>query len=110
MKRQPFYCQGKKSINLSTEFLDVVAVYVVIVLHQLIDVTLRTEFDDAVGDRLDELVVVGCEEDVSLELLEVVVERLDGFEVEVVGRRVENEAVGIFQLHTRNHTTHLLTS
>ena len=50
------------------------------------------------------------EEDISFVRLQVVVERLDRFQVQMVGRSVQNEAVGIAQLHTGNHTTHLLTS
>ena len=47
------------------------------------------------------------EEDVTLEAFKVIVEGLDRLHVKVVGRRVENQAVGIAQLHTGNHTTHL---
>ena len=54
--------------------------------------------------------VVGAEEDVSLEADQVVVERLDALQVEVVGRRVENQTVGVLQLHTCNHAAHLLAS
>ena len=54
--------------------------------------------------------VVRGEEDVTLEAFKVVVEGLDRLHVEVVGRRVENQAVGIAQLHTGNHTTHLFTT
>ena len=50
------------------------------------------------------------EEDISFVRLQVVVECLDRFQVQMVGRSVQNEAVGIAQLHTGNHTTHLLTS
>ena len=101
-------CRGL--VYLASQLLDVVAVDVVVVLHELVDVSLGGELDDAVGYGLDELVVVGCEEDVALVLLEVVVERLDGLEVEVVGRRVEDEAVGVLELHARYHAAHLLAS
>ena len=50
------------------------------------------------------------EEDISPVRLQVVVECLNRFQVQMVGRSVQNEAVGIAQLHTGNHTTHLFTS
>ena len=83
---------------------------VVVVIHHLIDNAIRRQLDDAVGDGLDELVVVAREEDVAFERLQRVVERLDGFEVQVVRGRVEDEAVGIGQHHARNHATHFLAS
>ena len=54
--------------------------------------------------------VVRSKEDIALELNQVVVESLNRFQIEVVGRCVENQTVGILQLHTSNHTTHLLTT
>ena len=83
---------------------------VFIVLHHLVDDAIGSELDDAVGHGLDELVVVTAEEYVATVELQVVVERLDALEVEVVGGGVEDEAVGILKLHAGNHTTHLLTT
>ena len=83
---------------------------VVIVGHQFVDGALRRQFDDTVCHGVDELVVVRGEEDIALKLDEVVVESLDALEVQMVRGRVENQAVGVLQLHTGNHTTHLLTS
>ena len=45
-------------VYLASQFLDVVAVDVVVVLHELVDVSLGAKLDDAVGYGLDELVVV----------------------------------------------------
>ena len=83
---------------------------VIVVVHHFIDDAIRRQFDDAVGDGLDELVVVAREEDIAFERLERVVERLDGFEVQVVRRRVEDEAVRVDQHHARNHAAHFLAS
>ena len=83
---------------------------VIVVVHHFIDDAIRRQLDDAVGDGLDELVVVAREEDIAFERLERVVERLDGFEVQVVRRRVEDEAVRVDQHHARNHATHFLAS
>ena len=54
--------------------------------------------------------VVRGKQDVAFELYQIVVESLDGFQVQVVGWRIENQTVGVLQLHTRNHTTHLLAT
>ena len=85
-------------------FLDGLAADVFVVFHELVDDAVWCELDDACGDGLDEFVVVAGEEDVALEELKVVVEGLYAFEVEVVRGRVQNQAVGILQLHSRYHT------
>ena len=54
--------------------------------------------------------VMGREEDIALEAYKVIVECLNRLKVEMVCRGVENKAVGILELHTRNHTTHFLAS
>ena len=96
------------AIHASAHFLDMVASDIFVVLHHLVDDAVRSEFDDTVGHGLDELVVVRSEEHITLIELQVIVECLDRFEVEVVGRRIENQAIGIAELHAGNHTTHFL--
>ena len=54
--------------------------------------------------------VVAGEEQVALEGLQGVVERLDRLQIQVVGRCVEDDAIGIDQHHAGDHTTHLLAS
>ena len=98
------------SVHPGFLFLDLLVVDVVIILHELINGAVRGELDDAVGDGLDELMVVRSKEDVTLELHEVIVESLNALQVEVVRGSVEDEAVGVLQLHTGNHAAHLLTS
>ena len=90
--------------------LDVVGSDVFIILHHLVDDAVRGQFDDTVCHCLDELVVVRREQDISFIGLQVIVECLDGFQVKVIGRRIQNETVGITQLHARNHATHLLAT
>ena len=80
-----------------------------IVFHHLVDDTIRSQFNDTVGYRLNELVVMRSKEYITLIELQVIVECLDRFQVEVVGRSIEDQAVGIAELHTGNHTTHLFT-
>ena len=83
---------------------------VFVIFHHLVDDTVQCQLDNAVGNRLNELVVMRREEDISLIGLQVIVESLDRFQVEVVGRSIQNQAVRIAELHTGNHTTHLFTS
>ena len=47
---------------------------------------------------------------IALECHQVVVESLDTFQVQVVGWSIKNQTVGILQLHTGNHTSHLFTT
>lgn len=54
--------------------LDLVVVDILIVRHELVDGTLGRELDDTVGNRLDELGIVGGEQNVALESHEVVVQ------------------------------------
>ena len=49
-------------------------------------------------------------EHVALVLLQVVVESLDAFQVQMVGGSVQDKAVGVLQLHACYHTTHLLAA
>ena len=73
------------SIHAGAHLFDEVTGDVFIVFHHLVDDAIRREFDDAVGDGLDELVVVTAEEDVALIEFQVVVECLDALKVEMVG-------------------------
>ena len=50
------------------------------------------------------------EEDITFVSLQIVIECLNRLQVEMIGRSIENQTVGIAQLHTGNHTTHLLAS
>ena len=90
--------------------LNLSVVDVVVVVHQFVNGAVGSQFDDAVGNGLDELMVVAREQNITLELHQVVVESLDAFKVKVVGGSVEYKTVGVLELHTCNHTTHLLTS
>ena len=90
--------------------LDLGIIDVVVVVHELVDGAFGRKLDDAVGDRLDKLMVVAGEDDVALKLNQVVVESLDGLQVQVVGGRVEDEAVGVLELHTGYHAAHLLAA
>ena len=90
--------------------LYLVIIDIVIISHELVDGALWSELYDAVGHSIDELMVVGSKEYIALEGNKVVVECLNGLQVEVVSRRIKDETVGILELHTRNHTPHLLAT
>ena len=49
-------------------------------------------------------------ENISFESDEIIIESLNRLKVEVVGWCIEDETVGILQLHPCYHTTHLLTT
>ena len=40
------------------------------------------------------------EQDISLECLQRIIEGLDGFQVQVVGRSIQDQAVGVGEHHT----------
>lgn len=73
---------------------------VVVVVHDFIDNATRSEFDDTVSDRLDELVVMTGEEDIPLKGLERIVEGLDRLQIKVVRGAVEDEGIRILEHHT----------
>ena len=77
------------AVVLSLELSDRRIDDVVIVVHDLVDDATRSELDDAVSYRLDELMVMAGEEDIALEDLQRVVEGLDALQVEVVRGTVE---------------------
>ena len=66
----------------------------------LIDDTVRSQLDDTVRHGLYELVVMAGEQDISLECLQCIIEGLDGFQVQVVGRSIQDQAVGVGEHHT----------
>lgn len=92
-----FYSSGHLfvSVHLRPQFLNMVGSDIFVIFHHLVDDTVRCQFDDAVGNGLDKFVVMRREEDISFVRLQVVVERLDRFQVQMVGRSVQNEAVCI---------------
>ena len=63
---------------------------------EVVDFTV-TEMPDACGDFIDDVVVVGDQEDSAVLALERDVEGVDGLEVEVVGRLVEDQEIWFLQ-------------
>lgn len=68
------------------------------------------DLDDPVSHRIDELVVVRSHQHDALEGDQRIVERLDRFQVEVVGRRVEQQRIGLADHHPGDHAPHFLPS
>ena len=88
------------AVVLSLELSDRRIDDIVIVVHDLVDDTTRSELDDTVSYRLDELMVMAGEEDVALEGLERIIERLDRLQVKVVRGAIEDEHICILKHHT----------
>lgn len=83
------------AIETASQFLDFVVVDIVFVAHQFVNSAIRRQFNDAVGNSVDKLMVVAGEEDVSLVELQIIVECLDAFHIQVVGRRVKNQQLAL---------------
>jgi len=66
----------------------------------LLTLAVRSQLDDTVRYSLYELVVMTGEQDISLECLQRIIEGLDGFQVQVVGRSIQDQAVGVGEHHT----------
>ena len=77
-----------------------------VIFHHLVDDTVRCQFDNAVGNRLDKLVVMRREKDVSPVRLQVVVECLDRFQIQVVAiieKIAKDNSVPVMLLCDTNH-------
>jgi ABC-type multidrug transport system ATPase subunit len=75
------------------------------------------EFIQTVCNRIIELTPNGIidkqmdyDDYVTSDEVKAVRERLNGFKIEVIGRRIEYHHIGILKHHARYHTTHLLSS
>ena len=55
------------------------------------------EMPDARGDFVDDVVVVGYQQDRAFIFLQGDVERVDGFQVQVIGRLVEHQEIRLLQ-------------
>ena len=55
------------------------------------------EMPDARGDFVEHVIVVGDQEDGPFVLLQGDVERVDGFQIQVVGRLVQHQEIGLLQ-------------
>ena len=88
-------------VDFFAQFLDAIIVDIVIVAHQLVNAAVWCDFDDTIGYGVDKFVVVRCKKDVATILLQVVIERLNTFHIQVIGRGIQNQTVSIAQLQSR---------
>ena len=83
--------RGRPNLPL---LLYLILFYILIVCSQSVHHgSIGLELDDSVGDGLDELVVVGCEEHVPFKAHQPFVDRCDGFQIQMVGRLIQHQHV-----------------
>ena len=85
-------------------------VHILVVRAAAVDDAVRRDLNDAVGDRLRELVVVACKDDVVGEGGHAVIERRDALQIQMVRRLIEHEEVRAREHHLRDHTAHFLAA
>lgn len=97
-------------VHLITDGPYILAGQIVVEGHHPVDDTAWSKFDNPVGNGMDELMVVACEKEDFGELNQAVVQGGDGFEVEVIGRFIEDQNICAAEHHLTEHTTHLFPS
>ena len=85
-------------------------VHIFVIRAAAVNDAVRCDLNDAVGDRLRELVVVAGKDNVIRESIHAVIERRDALEVKVVRRLVKDEEVCAGEHHLRDHAAHLLAA
>ena len=100
--------RGRPNLPL---LLYLILFYILIVCSQSVHHgSIGLELDDSVGDGLDELVVVGCEEHVPFKAHQPFVDRCDGFQIQMVGRLIQHQHVGAVEHHAGQHAADLLSA
>ena len=97
-------------IHFGFLLFDGFVINIIIVCHKLVDGTLWREFYDSVCHSVNKLMVMRCKQYVAFKRNQVVVECLNGFQIQMVCRGVQYEAVSVLQLHAGYHATHFLTT
>jgi len=97
-KKTPAGCQRYEELAAGTGglggFAFLVGKEIGVGAFEIVDVTV-VEVPDARGNFVEKIVVVGDEENSALVFLQRDVKRVDGFEIEVIARLVEDENVGL---------------
>lgn len=75
-----------------------------------VEISRRSQFQDAVRDGFREFVVLGAKENRSLVSLESVVQRGNRFEVEMRGRFVEHQHIRVRKHHAAEHAADLFAA
>ena len=87
-----------------------IEMHVFVVGHHAVDEAVLCQLDDAVCDRLRELMVVAREDDIEREGLQTIIESLHGFQVEMVGGLIEQQDAAALQHHLAQHAAHLFAA
>ena len=95
-------------VHFSFQLLYLLVVNVIIVIHEFIDSAGWRKLYDTICYSLNKFVVMRRKQDVSSIRFQVVVECLDRFQIQVVGRSVQNQTVRIAELHTGKYLSSLL--
>ena len=72
-----------------------------------VDAALRCDLDNAVCHSFQNLVVVRGQNDYALEIHQTVIDSGDALQIEVVGRSVQKQYVGVEQHHAGKHAANL---
>ena len=68
------------------------------------------DLNDTSSNRIHEFLIVRSKGHTALKVIHSIIKRRDRFEVEVVGRLVEQQEVGAEQHHAGEHAAHLLSA
>lgn len=97
-------------IHLLPQSLDFGGFEVVVVRHPAVDGSFGGKFNDPIGGRLYKGMVIGSHQHRSIEINDCIVEGCDRFKVQMVGRFVHNQQVGILEHHPRYHAADFLAT
>ena len=75
-----------------------------------VDAALRCDLDNAVCHSFQNLVVVRGQNDYALEIHQTVIDSGDALQIEVVGRSVQKQYVGVEQHHAGKHAANLFAA
>ena len=98
--RLSFKKRSSLLIHLGSQLFDVVGSNVLVIFHHLVDDTIRSQFNHTISNGLNKFVVMRREEDITFVSLQIVIECLNRLQVEMIGRSIENQTVGICLLYT----------
>ena len=75
-----------------------------------VDAAFRRDLDNAVCHSFQNLVVVGRQNDYALEVHQTVIDSGDALQIEVVGRSVQKQYIGVEQHHAGKHAANLFAA
>ena len=78
--------------------------------HLPVDKAVRRDFDDAISQGLDKLVVLRRKKQCSGKILQAFVERRDRFHIQVVGGFIHHQYIRAGEHHPREHAADLFAA